>query len=109
MKIKKSDKVMVIAGKDKGHIGVVIDVFETDNKVVIEGVNIKTVHRKPTQQNPEGGIFKVETPIHVSNVMLVEGKGKTAKPTRVGFRYEVNEKTGKKTKVRYSKKTNTEI
>ncbi len=109
MKIKKSDKVIVIAGKDKGKSGVVIEINKEKNQVVVEGINVKTVHRKPTQQNPEGGVFQVESPINVSNVMLLEGKGKSAIATKVGYRFETNEKTGKTKKVRYAKKTNTEL
>ena len=109
MRIKKTDKVVVIAGKDKGKTGVVIDILKSENKIVIENINIKTIHRKPTQQNPEGGVFKVESPIDISNVMLIEGKGKGAIASKVGYRYEYNEKTGKTKKVRYSKKTNTEL
>ncbi len=109
MKIKKSDKVIVITGKDKGKTGVVVETNVEKNQVVVEGVNVRTVHRKPTQQNPEGGVFQVEKPINVSNVMLLEGKGKAAVATKIGYRYEKNEKTGKTKKVRYAKKTNTEI
>ena len=105
MRVKKSDKVIVIAGKDKGKTGVVVDILLEQDKVIVENVNIRTFHKKPTQQNPEGGIVKIESPIHVSNVMLIDGKGKSSVPSKVGYRYEVNSKTGKKQKVRFLKKT----
>ncbi len=109
MRVKKSDRVVVIAGKDKGKIGVVIETNSETKKVIVEGINIKTYHKKPTQINPEGGIIKQEGPIDVSNVMVVEGKGKNVVASKIGYRYEINEKSGKKNKIRFLKKNNQDI
>ncbi len=96
MKIKKGDKVVVIAGHEKGKEGVVIKAFPREEKVIIEGLNMVTKHNKPNQQNTEGSISKKEAPIHVSNVMVVDPK--TKKPARVGYRFE--EVNGKQVKYR---------
>ena len=91
MKIKKGDTVKVIAGKDKDKEGKVIAVNKKDGTVLVENVNMRTKHTKPSASNPEGGIIHQEGPIDISNVMLlVDGKA-----TRVGF--EV--KDGKKVRV----------
>ena len=86
MKIKKGDTVKVIAGKDKGAEGKVIQVLREEQRVVVEGVNRVQKHTKVIQQGGRGGttggIITTEAPIHVSNVMLVEGKG----VTRIGFK-----------------------
>jgi large subunit ribosomal protein L24 len=88
MKIKKGDTVKVIAGKDRGAEGKVIQVLREEQRVVVEGVNRVKKHTKVVQQGGRGGttggIITTEAPIHVSNVMLVEGDG----VTRVGFRRE---------------------
>ncbi len=68
MKIKVGDEVMIIAGKDKGKSGKVIKTLKTENKVVVEGLNMVKKHVKPNNQNDKGGIFDIEAPIHVSNV-----------------------------------------
>jgi len=94
-KIKKDDMVKIITGKDKGKSGKVLSVNLKDETVVVEGCNMAVKHQKPSQANPQGGIVNQESPIHVSNVMLVvDGQA-----TRVGFKVE----DGKK--VRYAKKT----
>lgn len=82
--IKKGDTVKVIAGKDKGAEGKVIAVLREESRVVVEGVNLIKRHTKVVQDGSgnSGGIVTAEAPIHVSNVMLVEGKG----TTRVGFK-----------------------
>ena len=82
--IKKGDTVKVIAGKDKGAEGKVISVLREESRVVVEGVNLIKRHTKAVQDGSgtTGGIVTAEAPIHVSNVMLVEGKG----TTRVGFK-----------------------
>ncbi len=85
-KIKKGDIVKIITGKDKGSEGKVLRVDE--NKVLVEGCNLVTKHQKASQDNPKGGIVKVEAPIDASNVMLVY-KGK---PTRVGFKLDGDKK-----------------
>ncbi len=93
MNIKKGDKVIVIAGRDKGKEGVVQVVYPKLDKVVVENINVRKKHKKPSQKNPEGSIVEVYAPIHVSNVMLVDPK--TKKPTRVGHK----EVKGKKVRV----------
>lgn len=94
MKVKKGDKVQVIAGKDKGKQGTILRSVPTRNRVVVEGCGIVKKAVRPTQQNPQGGIMSVEAPIHVSNVMVVCPECK--QPTRVSHR--VNE-AGKKVRV----------
>ena len=93
MKIIKGDKVIVIAGKDKGKTGIVQAVYPKVNKVVVEGVNVHKRHKKPTQQSPEGSVVEMYVPIDASNVAIVDPK--TKKATRVGY---VTEK-GKKVRV----------
>ena len=95
MNVKKGDTVVVLSGKDKGKQGKVLGTVPSEDKVVVEGVNMVTKHQKPSAQNQQGGIVNKEAPIDVSNVMYLH-KGK---PTRVGFRYE----DGKK--VRFAKST----
>ena len=73
MKIKKGDKVQVIAGDDKGVIGEVVAVLPKSNRVIVEGVNINKKHAKPSNENPDGGIINKQLPINASNVKL-EGK-----------------------------------
>jgi large subunit ribosomal protein L24 len=81
-KIKKGDSVVVLSGKDKGRTGTVLLVQPKDGKVVVEGVNVATKHRKPTQANPQGGIDRVPAPMHISKVAVADKDGK---PTRVRF------------------------
>jgi large subunit ribosomal protein L24 len=84
--IKKGDTVRVIAGKDKGAEGKVISVLREEQRVIVEGVNRVKKHTKVVNQGGRagttGGIVTTEAPIHISNVMLVEGKG----TTRIGFK-----------------------
>ena len=103
--IKKGDTVFVLAGDDKGKTGRVLSVDAQKNRAIVEGINMVSKSTKPNAKNPRGGIIKIEAPINLSNLNLVDPKsGKTAKPTRIGIR--VNEE-GKK--VRYSKKSGEEI
>ena len=88
MKIKKGDTVKVIAGKDKDKEGKVIAVDQKNGTVLVEGVNMRTKHAKPSASNPEGGILNQEGPIDASNVMYVH-KGKA---TRVGFKLDGDKK-----------------
>ena len=81
-RIKKGDRVIVLSGKDKGKTGTVTLSRPKDGKVVVEGVNVATRHRKPTQAEPQGGLVKVEAPLHASKVAHVTADGK---PTRVRF------------------------
>ncbi len=101
MKIHKNDNVSVVAGNYKGKTGKVLKVFPKDNKVIIEGVNLRKRHTKPTQTNPQGGIVEKEAPIHVSNVMIIDPK--TNEPTRIGKQIIIDEKTGKKKRARILK------
>ncbi|MGK0363038.1 MAG: large subunit ribosomal protein L24 [Saprospiraceae bacterium] len=96
LKIKKGDKVVVIAGADKGSEGEVLEVFPAKNRVIVEAVNIVKKHSKPTGDNP-GGINEIPASIHISNLKLVDPK--TGNATRVGRRVE----DGKI--VRYAKST----
>lgn len=81
-KIKKGDQVVVTSGSSKGVKGEVLQVLRTENRVLVQGANLRTRHRKPTQTTP-GGIEKIECPIHISNVALADPK--TGKPTKVGY------------------------
>lgn len=84
-KIKKDDKVMVIAGKDKGKIGKVLKILKKKDKVLVESVNMVKRHTKANPYTQEaGGIVEKEAPIHISNLMLIDEK--SAKPTRVGYK-----------------------
>ena len=114
--IKKGDQVRVIAGKDKGAEGKVIRVLREEDRVIVEGVNRIKKHTKVINQGGRtgntGGIITTEAPIHVSNVMLIEGKG----VTRIGFKRVEVDKTrpdGSTYKanrsVRISRKTGDEI
>ncbi|MGA0373420.1 MAG: 50S ribosomal protein L24 [Flavobacteriaceae bacterium] len=97
IKIKRDDKVLVIAGEHKGSEGRIVKVIHDQNKAIIEGVNVIKKHTKPSAQNPQGGIIEKEAPIHISNLSLVTSNGEA---TRVGYRLE----DGKK--VRFAKKNN---
>ena len=83
LKIKKGDKVVVITGKDKGKTGAVLRVIPSENRVVVEGINVAKHHRKASQ-TAAGGIEKKELAIHVSNVALADPK--TGKASRVGYK-----------------------
>lgn len=93
MNIKKGDKVVVISGADKGKEGVVARVYPKLNKVVVEGVNVRKKHKKPTQAVPEGSIVDIYAPIDASKVALIDPK--TKKRTRV----HIKEVDGKKVRV----------
>ena len=90
MNFKVGDKVVVIDGKDKGKEGKIIKTLKNDNKVVVEGINMVTKHVKPSAQNENGGIIKVEAPIHASNVMILDPK--TKKRTRIAHEIDENGK-----------------
>ncbi len=95
MKLKTGDKVVVIAGKDKGKEGKILHVDRKNNRVIVEGVNMISKHTKPSMQHQAGGIMKKEGSIHASNVMYLHN----GKATRLGAMI----KDGKK--VRVAKKT----
>jgi large subunit ribosomal protein L24 len=101
MKIKKNDTVMVIAGNDKGRTGKVLKVFTKTSRIIIEGINLRKRHTKPTQKSPQGGIQEKEAPIHSSNVMILDPK--SSEPTKIGSKIILDEKTGKKKIARISK------
>ena len=108
MKIKKGDTVVVIAGKDKGAKGKVIQAYPARDRVLVEGVNrIKKHTRITTTQRgaQSGGIVTQEAAIHISNVMVVDSDGK---PTRVGKK-EVKGEDGKTRRVRVSRRTGEEL
>ena len=100
-KIKRGDTVVVISGKEKGERGEVKQVLPKENRVVVEGINVRTRHARPTQNNQQG-LYTFEAPIHVSNVMLVDPN--SGEPTRVGHRL-----TDSGEKIRVSKKTGEDI
>ena len=81
MKLKKGDKVVVIAGKERGKSGVITRVFPSENKVLLDGLNLVKRHRRSTKQAKGGQIIEKPMPIHASNVMLADPK--TGKPTRI--------------------------
>jgi large subunit ribosomal protein L24 len=96
-KIKKGDRVVVLAGRDKGRQGEVLRVFPKESRLIVQGLNLVKRHTRPSQTDPQGGIKTKESPIHVSNVAFVDPK--SGEPTRVGFRIEGDKK------VRYAKKS----
>jgi large subunit ribosomal protein L24 len=97
-KIRKNDQVVVTVGKDKGKMGRVLLIDRRGKRVLVEKVNMVKKHMKPTQKNPQGGVQEKESPVHISNVMLVDPK--TGKPTRAGIK---TLKDGKK--VRFARKS----
>lgn len=103
MRIRKSDNVMVVSGNDKGKTGKVLKVFPKVSKIIVEGINVRKRHTKPSQRTPQGGILEKEAPIHVSNVMLLDPKSN--EPTRLGSRIIIDEKTGRKKIARISRKS----
>ena len=84
--IKKGDTVYVLAGDDKGKTGRVLAVQTAKNRAIVEGVNIVTKATKPSAQHPQGGLVKMEAPINISNLSLIDPK--SGKPTRIAIRRE---------------------
>ena len=101
MNFKTGDKVVVIAGKDKGKEGKIIKTLRKENRVVVEGVNMIKKHQKGNGQE-SGGILEIEASIHASNVMIIDPK--TKKATRIGHSTDKNGK-----KIRVSKKSNSNL
>ena len=95
MHFKTGDKVVVISGKDKGKEGKITHVLRSENRVVVEGVNMVTKHAKPSAANQNGGIIQKEAPMDISNVMYLHN----GKATRVGFKMDGDKK------VRFAKTT----
>ena len=100
--IKKDDTVIVLAGEDKGKTGKVLKVLVEKNRAIVEGVNIVSKSAKPSAKTPQGGIVKMEAPIHISNLSLIDPK--SGKATRVAVK-----KTDDGKKVRIAKKSGEEI
>lgn len=98
-RIRKNDMVQVMAGKDKGKTGEVLQVFPKKNRATVRGLNMVKRHLKPNQQRQQGGIVEKEAPLHLSNVMPLDPED--GRPTRVGFRIaegkkvRVSRRTGK--------------
>jgi len=92
---------MVISGNDRGKTGKVLKVFPKNNRVIIEGINIRKRHTKPSQKSPQGGILEKEASINASNVMMLDPKSN--EPTRLGAQIILDEKSGKKKRARVSK------
>jgi len=103
-KIKKGDKVIVLAGRDKGRTGEVIEVRPADERALVRGVNMVKRHQRQSAQQ-EGGIISKEAPVHLSNLAVADPKD--GKPTRVGFKF-VGEGDNRK-KVRFAKRSGVEI
>lgn len=101
MNIKKDDNVIVLTGKDKGKKGKVLHVFRERERVIVDGVAVKKKHQKATSRGGKGAIIEKATPIHISNVSLMDPK--TGKPTRFGTKIIGNKK------VRVSKKSGAEV
>jgi large subunit ribosomal protein L24 len=100
--IKKGDTVYVNAGDYKGQQGRVLQVIRKDMTAIVEGINMVSKHTKPNAQYPQGGIIKKEAPVHISNLMILDGS--SGEPTRIGRRLNDKNKL-----VRYSKKSGEEI
>ena len=101
LKIKKGDTVYVNAGNDKGKTGKVLSVAPSENRAIVEGINMVSKHTKPNAKQPQGGIIKQEAPIHISNLNLIDPQ--SGKPTRVGYKLDGDKK------IRYAKKSGEEI
>ncbi|MEM1353651.1 MAG: 50S ribosomal protein L24 [Planctomycetota bacterium] len=91
--VRSGDEVIVTAGADKGQRGKVLRVMVKEERVLVEGVNVRRKHLRPSQQNPQGGVVSLEMPIHISNVAPVDKNGK---PTRVRF---ITKEDGSKVRV----------
>ena len=101
IRIKKGDTVYVNAGNYKGQTGKVLSVAPSEDKAIVEGVNMVSKSTKPNSKQPQGGIIKQEAPIHISNLNLIDPKSQ--KPTRVGYKMDGDKK------IRYAKKSGEEI
>lgn len=104
--VRKGDDVRVISGNYRGVEGRILKVFPKKERLIVEGVNLRVHHMKPSQQNPDGGRIEKEVPIHASNVMPLDQNGDT---TRVGRKRVEDPDTGKGRWVRYAKTTGEEL
>ncbi len=100
--IKKDDNVYVLSGEDRGKTGRVLKVLPAKNRAIVEGINFVTKATKPNAKHPQGGLVKMEAPIHISNLSLIDPK--SGKATRIGRRLNNEGKL-----VRYAKKSGEEI
>ncbi len=100
-KIRKGDKVIVLAGRDKGRTGEVVEVRPTEGRAVVRGINMVKRHQRQTAQQ-EGGIISKELPVHLSNIAFADPKD--GKPTRIGFKIRPDGK-----KIRIAKRSGAEI
>lgn len=105
MRIKKGDTVYIRTGQNKGKTGKVLFVDENKNKVLVEGINMRKKHQKPTQKSPKGGVLSIEAPVHLSNVAIYSST--LSGPTKVSTKVLVE--GGKKQRVRICRKTGEEI
>ena len=107
LKVKRGDRVQVIAGRDKGSTGRILHVNKKTGRIIVENVNIVMKHQKARGNDQKAGIIKKEAPIHASNVMYLHN----GKPTRIGYALEVTEVDGKRKveKKRIAKSTGDEI
>ncbi len=105
MRIKKGDTVFIRTGQNKGKTGKVLFVDDAKNKVLVEGVNMRKKHQRPTQKSPKGGVLSIEAPIHLSNVAIYSAA--LSGPTKVSTK--VLTEGGKKQRVRICRKTGEEI
>ena len=101
-RLKKNDKVKVISGNHKGKEGKILKIFRSKSSVIVEGVNIIKRHTKPNQKNPQGGITQKESPINLSNVMLMDPKSN--EPTKIGMQI-IEGEDKKKKRMRFGKKS----
>ena len=99
MPLKKGDQVLVLTGKERGKKGKVLRIIPNENRLIVEGLNFNTVYLRPSQQNPKGGLAKVEGKLHRSNVQLICPR--CSKPTRIGYQFLAD-----KTRQRMCKKCN---
>lgn len=105
--VRRGDQVQVLAGVDKGTKGRVLAVYPSKERVLVEGVNLKTHHEKPSQENQQGGRVKREASIHISNVMVVDPT--TGEPTRIGRKRLQADGSNPARWIRYGKSSNEDI
>ena len=105
MQIRKGDTVYVLAGSSKGKTGKVLHIDTKKNRAIVEGINMRKRHQRPTQKSPKGGVVSVEASIHVSNIALYSST--IGGPTRIGTR--IMDDGGTKRRVRIDRKSGEEI
>ena len=105
MRIRKNDTVYVRTGADKGKTGRVLFVNYDKDTIVVEGINMRKKHQRPTQKNPKGGVISIEAPVHLSNVALYSSSA--GKPVKIGAK--VIDEGGRKRRVRINVETQEQI